>query len=329
MPKMQSTPLSTMSSTLDRLFDVLATEMRRGAMVAGTNAAAAVASLRERGLDDVVHVTIPDDGPCHDADGASGARRVLLLEVDHPPLGAFDPDRLRAAWERVRAGGRLLVCSPNPDAYRDGRDNLPTRRELKRALRTLGRAKVLTDQPYAWLLLSVEKSRDGEAAVPRSRLRRYDVIAGLCRGEVVELGCGAGELASAIHQRGHPVTGVDLSEAKIERARRRCPSAVFLVDDILTLGLPAGSFDTAVISEVLEHVAPRDGVRMLDAARRLVRRGGRLVVSVPNGSFVPHPNHVRLFERRDLARMLRPYGRPRLVVEQPFKWLLMHVDVDP
>jgi hypothetical protein len=41
---------------------------------------------------------------------------------------------------------------------------------------------------------------------------------------------------------------------------------------------------------------------------------------------VPHPNHVREFDRAELVGLLERFGPPRLVTEQPYRYLLMYVD---
>ena len=116
-----------------------------------------------------------------------------------------------------------------------------------------------------------------------------------------------------------------MSEEKIRRARKEHPGIPFMACDILGLSLPPESFDTVVLAEVLEHVPEKDGDAMLDKAWSLLRAGGRLIVSVPNEDCVPHPHHVRLFDRRSLRKLLASFGKPRLIADQPYKWLLMIV----
>ena len=65
---------------------------------------------------------------------------------------------------------------------------------------------------------------------------------------------------------------------------------------------------------------------MLVKAWKLLAPGGRLIVSVPNQDCVPHPNHVREFDRRSLKKVLGRWGRPRLITDQPYKWLMMTVE---
>lgn len=232
---------------------------------------------------------------------------------------------LQLAWKLVKEGGRLLVTVANGDAGLE--EDAPfTRRQLSRLLAPLGAPLLETAQPYRWLTMRVMKRREGPRREPRSRFDRYRATVRLCRGRVIELGCGPGHLAGRIAARGHDTVGVDLNRPKIAAARLAYPHVEFHACDIAALDLPAESFDTAVMAEVLEHVDHDLGALFLTTAWQLLRPGGRLIVSVPNEDCIPHRNHVRTFDRRGLLSLLRPMGRPRLVREQPYKWLMAYVD---
>ena len=256
--------------------------------------------------------------------------RTLVLAGVLEALG--EPERhalLNAAWQRVSSGGggRLVVCVANPDAGEtEWRRPSWDRRRLEKVLAPLGRTRLAADQPYRWLTVWVEKRWPEAERVNRTNRRRGHVTARLCRGRVIELGCGRGHLSGMIAARGHEVVGVDHNQSKIALARHTYPGVEFHAADIAELCFPEGSFDTVVLAEVLEHVDEPAGARFLAVAWGLVRRGGRLIVSVPNEDCIPHRNHVRVFDRRGLRALLRPLGRPRLVTDQPYQWLLMYVD---
>jgi SAM-dependent methyltransferase len=225
------------------------------------------------------------------------------------------------AWARLRPDGRLVVCVRHEGDEPTQGGRTFDRRRLRRLLRPLGTPRLVTGQPYRWLVMTV---RTRERPSPGVR-ERYRVIADLCRGRVMELGCGTGELARTLADRSLEVEGVDLSEAKIALARQRHPQVRFRAADIRDLEVTAG-YDSVVLSEVLEHVGEQAGDAILDKAWELVAAGGRLVVSVPHEDCVPHPNHVRTFDRAALAGLLERFGPPRLVTEQPYRYLLMYVD---
>jgi SAM-dependent methyltransferase len=118
---------------------------------------------------------------------------------------------------------------------------------------------------------------------PKHRLMRYhDFFVDRVRpGErVLDVGCGKGELAFDLAERaGADVTGVDLDAAYLAFARDRFrhERLRFVEGDALA-DLPPGGFDVVVLSNVLEHIAPR-----VELLRRLLAeaRPDRLLLRVP------------------------------------------------
>lgn len=65
-------------------------------------------------------------------------------------------------------------------------------------------------------------------------------------GLVVDLGCGSGIWADHLVQAGYQVVGIDISEAMIELARNRVPTAEFRVESLFTASLPTCQAVTAL-----------------------------------------------------------------------------------
>jgi cyclopropane fatty-acyl-phospholipid synthase-like methyltransferase len=74
---------------------------------------------------------------------------------------------------------------------------------------------------------------------------------------VVELGCGNGTRETRELARRARVTGIDLSEEQLRRARERVPEATFVHGDLATLELDEESLDAVVALYVFNHV-PRE-----------------------------------------------------------------------
>ena len=139
---------------------------------------------------------------------------------------------------------------------------------------------------------------------------------------VLDLGCGAGRFLSALREAGAEPVGVELAEAAAERARANVPGAdVRLVEPDGSLPLGHGEVDLVWCSEVLEHIP--DVSHALLEARRVLKRGGRLLLTVPyhgrvqaavialirfDTHFDPLGQHVRFFTRASLARTLDAAG---------------------
>jgi len=107
--------------------------------------------------------------------------------------------------------------------------------------------------------------------------------------DVLDLGCGPGLYAQELIERGAArVVGVDASSEMVRLARHRVPGATFHRQDLQApLSWAAdGEFDAAVMPLVIHHLDDR--VSALREAARVLRPGGRLVVSTvhPTGDWL-------------------------------------------
>jgi SAM-dependent methyltransferase len=154
--------------------------------------------------------------------------------------------------------------------------------------------------------------------------RRRALLLGEARaGErVLDLGCGAGRFVAALAEAGAEPVGVELAEAALERARANVPDAdLRLLDADGSIPLQHASIDLVWCSEVLEHVPDTAG--LLSEVRRVLRTGGRLLVTTPSHDlprralialarfdrhFDPLGQHVRFYSRRSLARVLGEFA---------------------
>ncbi len=97
---------------------------------------------------------------------------------------------------------------------------------------------------------------------------------------VLDLGCGCGlPVARDLVGRGFTVTGVDLSDVQIERARQLVPGATFIRADSTTVDFPAGSFDAIVSLYMIIHLPLLEQPRLLRRIAGWLRPGGRLLIT--------------------------------------------------
>lgn len=146
----------------------------------------------------------------------------------------------------------------------------------------------------------------------------------------LELGCAAGRLGAFIKQK-HPgthFTGIEMNESAAAIARTRIDRVIVarLEDiDFDREGIPAGSIDTFIAGDVLEHMY--DPWRALARVRPLLTPDAQVAISVPNvrnlhvmdvlnneGTFkyATHGlldiTHIRFFTFRDCMRLLDETG---------------------
>lgn len=100
-----------------------------------------------------------------------------------------------------------------------------------------------------------------------------------CTGSVLDLGCGCGIPAvRSLAASGYRVTGVDISEVQIERARHLVPAGTFLRADATQVRFPPGSFDAIVCLYALIHMPLAAQPQLLRHAASWLRPAGWLLV---------------------------------------------------
>lgn len=141
---------------------------------------------------------------------------------------------------------------------------------------------------------------------------------------VLDLGCGEGHFAALLAGVGARVVAVDVAAEPLRRARARHPELdLRLVEARAPLPFEDSSFAVVWAGEVIEHVADTAG--WLSEVRRVLRSGGRLLLSTPDhgplemlalalrpsrmdAHFDPRSDHLRFYTRRTLAALLADFG---------------------
>lgn len=101
-------------------------------------------------------------------------------------------------------------------------------------------------------------------------------------GAVLELGCGEGNLALELAQRGLTVTAIDLSPERIQRASDAAHTAgvesriTFRVDDLNRSSLPSETYDCVVAHDSLHHILEIE--RLCGQVWSSLKPGGSLIV---------------------------------------------------
>jgi 2-polyprenyl-3-methyl-5-hydroxy-6-metoxy-1,4-benzoquinol methylase len=131
-------------------------------------------------------------------------------------------------------------------------------------------------------------------------------------GELLDLGCGSGELARQMAVAGYRVTGCDIAPQMLRQAvaadRGHSVRWLRLQPGWRVLPVETGSLDVVLASSVLEYL-PMPGHVLVECAR-VLRPGGVLLCTVPNPA---HPLRwlewlLRLAARTPLAVAARRAG---------------------
>ena len=119
--------------------------------------------------------------------------------------------------------------------------------------------------------------------------------AGLGNGmRIVDLGCGSGRLASALH-RGMDVSyvGIDIVQALLDYARSKAPKYQFLLHRGLSIPQEANSADMVSAFSLFTHLLQAESYLYLEEAARVLKPGGKVVFSFLEFA---EPAHWKTFE---------------------------------
>lgn len=132
---------------------------------------------------------------------------------------------------------------------------------------------------------------------------------------IIDAGCGAGWLCGRLAQYGK-VTGVDLSDEVLVRARKRLPDVVFIAGNLMELDLGKEAFDVTISLEVLSHVA--DQPAFIAKLASLMPAGGKLILATQNKPILKRnldidpvkPGQLRRWvDSGELRQLLKPHFR--------------------
>jgi glycosyltransferase involved in cell wall biosynthesis/ubiquinone/menaquinone biosynthesis C-methylase UbiE/thioredoxin-like negative regulator of GroEL len=150
---------------------------------------------------------------------------------------------------------------------------------------------------------------------------------------ILEIGCGAGNTGNELKKRyGAFVAGVELNTSAANLAKD-------VLDDVINgniedIDLPYGdsSFDCILFADVLEHLV--DPLSALKKVRRLLKKGGSVVTSIPNVQFhgvinqliegnwtyekegILDETHLRFFTYKEIQKLFSKAGYSIEVVEE-------------
>jgi SAM-dependent methyltransferase len=180
--------------------------------------------------------------------------------------------------------------------------------ESSRSVRRPPNQSTSSDYRY----LAFEDEFRGSPESVNARLRQYlPIFAG--RTDIVDLGCGRGELLTALREAGVPAVGVDANADMVAAARERGLHVIH-GDALEYLSfLPDETVGGIVATQMIEHLEPANLVRLVDLAGRKLRPGAPIVLETINpacwlaffSSYMRDLTHVRPIHPETLQYLLR------------------------
>lgn len=141
-------------------------------------------------------------------------------------------------------------------------------------------------------------------------------LASVKQGNLLDVGCGSGQWLDYMRGLGWQVVGLDFDRDAVEECRRR--DLDVRVGGLLDNRFEVASFDAVTMHHVIEHIP--EPIDVLRDCARILRPGGRLVVSTPNADSLSHrffgrnwrglepPRHLCIFTEQALRDALRTAG---------------------
>jgi SAM-dependent methyltransferase len=150
-------------------------------------------------------------------------------------------------------------------------------------------------------------------------------------GVVCELGCGPGQVARYLKDRGVDMRGVDLSGEMVRVASRLNPDFPFSEGDMLALQLPDDSLAAIVLFYSIIHIKREDVTRAFQEMSRVLTHGGKLLLSFHGGEGEIHRDEwygqplsidFRLFQSSEMAVYLEAAGfqEIKIVEREPYEF---------
>lgn len=130
--------------------------------------------------------------------------------------------------------------------------------------------------------------------------------------KILDVGCGPGILLNRLRtERRCECYGLDISSTAMKCLWQMGISGV--VACLPEIPFKKSVFDTVIATEVIEHLT--DPSQALNEMKRVVRTGGLLICSVPNGCMSKEEcdEHLHDFNEESFARLLNETGKSEII----------------
>ncbi len=130
--------------------------------------------------------------------------------------------------------------------------------------------------------------------------------------KILDIGCSQGIVCILLGREGFNCTGVDNEQGSLAYAKNELEKEEAAVQQRVVFHLAEGSnlpfdnesFDTVILSEILEHLVHPE--KVLSEAKRVLKDGGKVIITVPYG-LNPDPDHKRTYYPISFAEIIFPF----------------------
>lgn len=132
---------------------------------------------------------------------------------------------------------------------------------------------------------------------------------GKSAGKLLDIGCGVGDFIHTAEEQGWQCTGVEPSQDAKAIAKKRIKAEILLSEDLEQI--TNDTFDVITMWHVLEHV---DDLKwQVTQLQRLIKKGGRIVIALPNYKSYDATFYKEKWAAYDVPRHLNHFNKETLV----------------
>lgn len=177
-------------------------------------------------------------------------------------------------------------------------------------------------QEYAHRLAHLQEAKWKQLLDVQRPYRRN--LQRLCRGRVLDIGCGIGRNLKNLRDASFDAVGVDINTEAIAIARSKGFDAFTAAEWESSEYAVPGSFDTLLLSHVWEHMSFDETAALMDYYLRFLTPNGQVVIECPQEvGYRSDDTHVRWVDEQEAQKQCDGLGLR--VVEQfsyPFpRWV--------
>ncbi|MGD8456782.1 MAG: methyltransferase domain-containing protein [Anaerolineales bacterium] len=147
-------------------------------------------------------------------------------------------------------------------------------------------------------------------------------------GPVCDLGCGPGQIARYLKDRGIPAFGLDLSQRMVEKARQLSPDIDFIQGDMTALEVDDNSWGGIVAFYSIIHIPNEQIPETLQELHRVLVPGGWLLLSFHIGDETIHFDEW-YGKEVSITSTFFPTGRMEACLEEVGFELVETIERDP
>ena len=138
---------------------------------------------------------------------------------------------------------------------------------------------------------------------------------------ILDVGCGEGIITAILSENCKKATGCDYSTEAVAIAKKNYPKIDFVYSNCTNLKFQDASFKKVVLSDVAEHLLREQFVRTLQEIRRVLMKGGVLIVATPLTGQKKNTStyaHIYEYSPDEMRNILQSIFRDVKLIEETF-----------